>query len=522
MIDTTTDTSIPKAADIANADVAAPRAIKPKAAKAKRFTKKSRKKKKTKSGTRGPGPYKPKAEAKPAAKTKTKASTKSKPKAETSGNGKAPASPTIKPPAPDVALPSFCYQKDNGCYWRETTTGEFVRVKEEDLKRHLRFAGVRVMDYDGAPGLTKFDSAIVRCQNESSVDSVIALAGHGTGIYKTDDGRRILIPRTPSRVTPEIGPIPNWENLLDELFGSAQLPYGLSWLKCAVEDRYSQDPARWRHHQLLALVGKPDCGKSFLQMLITLLLGGRDADSYLWMAGKTDFNEDLAEAEHWKMEDKNAFRDSKSRSSFGGIIKQACVSHSLSVHGKGKKQILLPTFRRLTLSINEDPEYIIVLPMLDSSVADKIMILKCGKATMLPDWKANRARFVAELPAFVAYLMKVFRIPPELEHGRYGVKHYHAPEVVKLLEQHEPHFRLLEVIDAVLFGGPGPHSAWTSTSTDLQQKLCEGAYATIGRQLITNASACGQLLSKIQKAMPDRVDWKEPNGTRKWTIQPPR
>jgi hypothetical protein len=128
--------------------------------------------------------------------------------------------------------------------------------------------------------------------------------------------------------------------------------------------------------------------------------------------GKADFNEDLAEAEHWKMEDKNAHRDAKSRAAFGGAIKQGRASHNLAVHGKGKKQILLSSLRRLTIRINDDPEYITVLPMLDSSVADKITILKCGKATMLPDWKADRPRFMAELPALVDFLLNVFTIPP--------------------------------------------------------------------------------------------------------------
>lgn len=461
---------------------------------------KDRRQPKPKPAPRKPGPYTPK----PAATRKD-----------------CPPEPPTTPPQIDVALPPFFYDKDKGCYWRHTPSAEYVRVKEDDLKRHLRFAGVRVGDVELMPGLTKFDAAIVRCQNEAAVDNVICLAGHRAGIFATEDKRNILIPKSPSFAASQPGKIENWQGFLEELFPD-QVEHVLSWLKCALEDAHSLNPAHWRHHQLLALVGKPDCGKSFFQLLLTQLLGGREADSYLWMAGKSDFNEDLAEAEHWKMEDKNAFRDAKSRAAFGGMIKQVCVSHNLSIHGKGKKQILLPSYRRLTLSINDDPEYITILPMLDSSVADKIMIVKCAKATMLPDFAANRARFIVELPHFVHFLLHVWRIPKELENVRYGVKTWHAPEVVEMLQQFEPHLRLLEVLDSSLFGDAGPHAAWQGTSTELHKTLCNGAYESIARQLMTNPSACGQLLSKLMNAQPDRVRFSLPQGVRKWTIQPPR
>lgn len=406
-------------------------------------------------------------------------------------------------PAPGTApqeapLPAFHYDKAKGDYWRKTPHGDFVRVNETDLKRHLRFGGVRVGEYVGSFGLTKFDDALCRVQNESAVDHACALAGHKAGLFHTEDGRRVLIPRTPKLIVPCGGPFPNFEKLLGDLIGAEQLPYLLGWWKVALEDLHGLDPSRWRHNQMLAFVGKPDCGKSFLQMLITSSMGGREADPYLWMVGKTDFNEDLAEAEHWKMEDKNAHRDAKSRANFGGAIKQATVSQALAVHGKGKKQVLLSTFRRMTISINEDPDYITVLPMLDSSVADKVTILKCGRAEMLPDWKENKARFMRELPALVHFLLNIHPITPGLQHGRFGVKTYHAPEIVDLLSQFEPHLRLLEIIDAVLFKpDAAPHAPWRGTATELQKELVGSSYDTIARQLLNYSTACGQFLSKL-------------------------
>ena len=424
--------------------------------------------------------------------------------------------------AAEVLPPPFYYHNEKGDYWRKMPDGSFAKTNEENLKRHLRFGGFRASEFEGPYGVTKWESALVRCQNENAVDHVICLAGHKPGIYRTEDGRRIMIPRCPAILPPVPGPTDNFDSFFTEFFGQEQTQYALAWLKLALEDLQSFDPERWRHHQMLALVGKPNCGKSFFQGIVSLLLGGREADPYLWMVQKTDFNEDLAEAEHWKMEDKNAHRDAKSRVNFGGAIKQATVSHTLAVHGKGKKQILLTSFRRCTISINDDPEYITVLPMLDSSVADKITILKCHAATMLPDWKENRARFAKELPAFVHFLLKGFKIPPDLQHGRFGVKTYHSPEVIELLQQFETHLQLLEVIDAAIFGGPDPLAVWTGSSTELQKELCSGSYDAKARQLLNYSTACGVLLSKLAEARPDRVSKTRVKGNHKWTITAPR
>lgn len=422
---------------------------------------------------------------------------------------------------PEVPLPPFFYDKAKGGYWRETPHRDFVAVNETDLKRHLQFGGVRVREFVGGFGLTKFDDAICRVQNESAVDHVCPLAGHKAGLFHTEDGRRILIPRTPNLIEPRAGDFLSFEKALGEWFPGVQMDYKLGWWKIGLEDFYGLEPHRWRHHQMLALVGKPDCGKSFLQSLITSSLGGREGDPYLNMVGKTDFNEDLAEAEHWKMEDKNAHRDAKSRAAFGGAIKQATVSQTLAVHGKGKKQVLLPTFRRLSMSINEDLEYVTVLPMLDSSVGDKIIILKCGHAEMLPDWKENRARFTRELPALIHYLLNVHRISPALQHGRFGVKTYHAPEIVELLQQFEPHLRLLEVIDAVLFMPDTPQVAWRGTSTELQKELFDSAHGTSARQLLNYSTACGQYLAKLESGEKPRCKRTQSKGRKTWTIEPP-
>lgn len=436
----------------------------------------------------------------------------------------ADGSQAVTQPQKPAEIPEFHYDTEKGSYWRRIPGGFYVRCSETDLKRHMRFADVDV-DSHTQNRMTRFDLAICKVQNEAGVDAVIALAGHKAGIFATADGRKILVPRSAKLIVPVRGLFPNLTTLHEELFGAEQLPYVLGWLKCAVEDMYSLNPHSWRHHQLLALVGKPNCGKSFYQSLITKILGGRAADPYLSIIGKSSFNEDLAEAEHLMMEDKNAHRDIKSRTAFGSSIKQLTVSKDMPCHGKGKKAILVPTYRRLSISINDDAEYITILPMLDDSVRDKLLIFHCGKATMLPDWKENMERFEKELPAFLWFLLNSHSIPEELKDVRFGIKSFHAPHVVELLEQFEPHLRLLEFIDITLFHGKAEVELvpWKGTATELCNALMAGPCATTARTLVTNSSAAGQYLAKLVERHPDRfLKPTVSRGIKKYTILAPR
>jgi len=424
-------------------------------------------------------------------------------------------------PVNEIALaPEFYFDKTKGDYWRKTPSGEFIKCTEKDLRRHCQRGGMNVFFKHGDLGLTRFDSAICHVQDNLAVDHAIPLAGHRPGIFPTEDGRRILVPRGPKLVKPQEGPFQNFDVLLNEIFGDIQRLYVMAWLKVMLDDFYRLTPSAWRHHQFIALVGKPNCGKSFFQGLISSLLGGRSADPYLSMVGKSNFNKEIAESEHLMMEDKHALRDSKSRAAFGTAIKQLTVTSQTPIHGKGKKMFIAPAFRRLSFSVNEDADYITALPMLDDSIGDKMMLFKCSKAEMLPEWTENKARFIRELPAFIYHLLHEFTIPESLRHDRFGVVHYHHPEVVELLQQFEPHIRFREALDGTLFKD-GNEPITRKTAAEIQAELVNGPFAQYVRPLVSYPTACGQLLAKCQKEEPDRFRDTKSKGIRRWTILAP-
>ena len=86
------------------------------------------------------------------------------------------------------------------------------------------------------------------------------------------------------------------------------------------------------------------------------------AKPYLYMTGKTTFNADLFGAEHLMVEDEAESIDIRARRYFGAKIKEIAVNVDQHCHGKGKTALTLTPVWRMTLSLNDEPERMQVLP----------------------------------------------------------------------------------------------------------------------------------------------------------------
>ena len=134
--------------------------------------------------------------------------------------------------------------------------------------------------------------------------------------------------------------------------------------------------------------------------------------------------------------------------------------------------------------------------------------------------RREQARFAPELPAFVHYLLNDFIIPEKLRSRRFGIVHYHSPEVVEMLQQFEPYIRFREALDVTLFkGGNEPRVRMTAEA--IVAELLEGQFGGFIRSVVSNAIVCGQLLAKCQKEEPLRFTDTRSKGVRRWTILAP-
>ena len=282
----------------------------------------------------------------------------------------------------------------------------------------------------------------------------------------------------------------------------------------------------YRPGQALALCGPHNCGKSLIQQIITVILGDRSAKPYDYMVDSTNFNSEMFKAEHLCIEDEAASTDIRARRAFGAQIKQITACDTQRCHKKHCEAITLSPFWRLSISINDEPENLMVLPPIDDSIEDKLIILRSTSFPMpMPsETSEERAAFwaqlVAEVPAFLDYLVN-WKIPQKLRSQRYGITHWHHPDLLSEIDSFAPEYRLFTIIDKVLFGEE-LSTTWAGSAEDLQVKLTtNNDYAYDARKLLSWSNAAGTYLARLAKKHPDRFSSVRTRKSRIWTIEPP-
>lgn len=414
---------------------------------------------------------------------------------------------------------------------------DWMPFNETQFKRLLRGNGLSTKA-DGSEPLSPLDKAIIETQTEQNVHFSGALAGWRKGFHESGSVR-MLVTTSPVIIEPVAG---NWDmlySIITQLLGDldgVQFPHFYGWLKIAYEALRAE---RIRPGQVMVFCGPHNCGKSLLQNLLTLILGGRSARPYQAMTGDTSFNSDLFGAEHLMVEDESPASDIKARRTFGAQIKGITVNEVQRLHAKHRDAVVLRPFWRMTVSLNDEAENVQVLPPMDDSLEDKLIILKATRCVMpmptgtMEQRDAFWSTLVGELPAFLHFLT-TYDIPDELKCQRFGVKHFHHPEIVGILDSMAPETRLLTLIDSALFGraaqpsvnGPAGSPGIEPrlmTAEELESELTAQTSPCLfeARRLLSWINSCGSYLGRLARKRPDRVQSARGSDARRWRIIPP-
>jgi hypothetical protein len=438
--------------------------------------------------------------------------------------GESPGSADTPPTGEEVKeeLPEFYYSVFTKEYFLRGENDDWIPINENSVKRHLKAAGYLHPQSKGGYA-TPMEQCLNQIQIKNCVSYAAPLSGHDAGFYQIN-GKKILVTSSPKFIEPVPGEFPVLAQLMENMFvtdAKDQRPYVYGWLKVHVEALRAR---KWRQHQAFAMCGPVDCGKSLFQNLMTVLFGGRAAKPYQYMIGETTFNEDLFEAEHLMIEDDAESTHHALRKTFGAHIKAFAVNRDHRCHGKNKKGLVLHPRWAVTISVNDEPQRLLVLPPIDQDTEDKIMLLKINMKPMpMPTvtddekdafWKT----LVAELPAFVAFLLK-WEIPELLRSSRFGIIHYHHPDILGAVDEVSQEFRLLNMIDEEITFHRG--EPWTGTALELE-RLLTGELSHVNyeaRKLFYFTNACGTYLASLARKAPDRVVKLPRKGnTRDWQI----
>jgi hypothetical protein len=388
---------------------------------------------------------------------------------------------------------------------------------------------VREGDDSGAQRdpLSQVDRAMYDAAHLRGLDYCGRLAGCPKGIHVLPGVGRILVTQGPSLYQPDASGA-DWPNLR-AFFGtlliddSAQMPTFIAWLAMGVRSLYAHKP---RPGQAVVFAGPRNCGKSLAQQLITEILGGRMARPYQYMSGLTPFNSDLFQAEHQIIEDDQPSTRLEERRNFGSKIKEITANERQRLHAKGRDAIMLPVFWRATISVNDEPENLMMLPPMDDSLADKLIIFRAKRAVLPCDTDTTEGRdecwktLVAEIPALVAHLLNSFDVAPAMRDGRYGFRAFHHPEIIASLCDLAPESRLLSIVDTEIFGALSTCTEWEGTSQELERRLIgSDSVAYDARKLFTYPTACGVYLSRLLVRLPQRFERVKTEKHNLWKLK---
>ncbi len=419
----------------------------------------------------------------------------------------------------------------------EAEEGCALSLTREDVKMRLRIAGVRGKAYKGKTH-SQTDLVLNHIQNQRGVVFAGEVAGYRVGIHETGSGR-IAITNSFRLVKPRRGQWPVLRAFLDTWFeddGESQLDYFLAWLQTAIAALRAG--IRTRPGFLLALVGPSNCGKTFAQMaIIKPLLGGRAADPLPWLLGDEKFNDDVARAEAQLVSEMRGCKiDNASRADLGEAFKTMLVNPDTRLRGPYSSAIMVETYRRLCISLNDEVDRLKVFPPLAAGFVDKVLMLLCQRPTLpstasLDEWTALGAAIASELPAFAHYLEHEWKIPPRLiegkDAGRWGFNCYIHPRLASSLFEQEPESLLLHLLDNTpdLWRETGADgrsrdvTAWGwKSAEELREAMFEGPRGETARKAFTHSGGFAQYLGKLEVRDPERFKKKHTRNGNVWLV----
>jgi hypothetical protein len=435
----------------------------------------------------------------------------------------APPPPPDKTPKPTLpaSAEQWTFDRFAGKYRIRADSGEWNTITLDALRVLLR-AERRLDTFNDDSGTSELERELSDQQKNSKWTYVGPLAGHRAGPVA---GQNVLVTTHPNPVIAVPGDCQRLLNFLYNMLGADDAQYWrfLLWVHLR---RKAIRTGQWRAGHLLVLVGPANCGKTYVQSgILTPLFGGRSAKPYPFMSEKTPFNGDHFWAEHLVIDDDCPGRDMDSRRAFGSNIKSMLFSPQQSCHAKGRDAVSLRPIWAMSACLNNEPENLQVLPPMEESMRDKVIILSCirrvvpltgGRTCEFDEY----ASMLTELPAFAAFV-DALEIPETEAEPRTGLRHYQHPSVLEELCATSPETQLDELISDVIFASSGeefPITSWEGSPSDLETKLIDSRRSRDARNLISNVARLGVYLARLAVQQPDRYSFRRTKTKRLWTI----
>ncbi|MBO88547.1 MAG: hypothetical protein CMP14_03420 [Rickettsiales bacterium] len=271
-------------------------------------------------------------------------------------------------------------------------------------------------------------------------------------------------PLTPADEAGEWGEhFPTIAEWMEHMLGEEQLPYELAWLNYAYKNALAGKPRRGHAH---FLVGPPNCGKTLYNTTIFggLFGGGIKASEYL--TGKDDWTDYLFEFGAWLVDDEAPTASTAMHTAFTARLKEHIANDTFLIKGKYVKSGRAYWRGRISCTLNDDPVSMRLLPDLDMSIKDKLMVFKCNDG--YPFTQGTKGILIKELPAFAAWLL-AHDPPPDMHEVRFGVKAYVNEDLEEKAKADSRYSHMIELLS--MFRKTLKEDCWEGTCSELMVVL---------------------------------------------------
>jgi len=234
-------------------------------------------------------------------------------------------------------------------------------------------------------------------------------------------------------------------SLIDGLFDPAeQKEFFLSWWKHFYGNALKFKP---RTGHALFIAGDPGVGKTLLSTgVVSRSVGGHvDASSYL--LGEEKFTSHVVSSPVMSVDDTVPASDSRRHTRYSAMIKKITANRYQTYEEKFQKAGQVLWMGRVIVSCNLDPESVKLLPNVELSLLDKVMLFRCKDSGLtFPSAEEIDKTISAELPYLCRYLLD-WEIPKQCEgDARFGCKAYHERSLFSAALQTGASFTFLELL----------------------------------------------------------------------------
>ena len=273
----------------------------------------------------------------------------------------------------------------------------------------------------------------------------------------------------------------------------------ISWLHHFYKNSFDGTP---RAGQCMFVAGGSNKGKTLMNhRLLGGMMGGH-SDIASYVTGDDNFNENLFEVGLGTVDDQLASSDRRSHLRYTALLKKLVANNVLSMRAMFKGSVDIDWCGRLSVTMNEDPESMRMLPDLDINNRDKVVILRCSPQPI--NFLADVERTIQqELTYFCRYIYD-FCIPKECAGSpRFGVKSYIDPHLRGESDYSSVTYATVEMLDEwreSYFTAFPDKTEWYGSITKLVSELSTefGENAEIRRNL-SPASLIRQLTTAMNR-----------------------